>query len=378
MDNEKKFLRRLGMNIQRRRLILGWESGDVAARLGISRATYAKLEKGAARMTDELFDAISDLFKMSAMNLLAEQSECQYRFFRKNARQTKREQALIEQATQDGIRKLKGYVALENLLQEKGEFDGHLNDSEFVKEPEEPVEAFALRVREKLRGYGWEANGNLAEVLEKFGVKIFALPLPVANCFGFSFSSEGKCGILINCDPQISVERQIFTLAHEFGHLLLHKDADFLHLSEAESKNMEGEAQRFAGRLLLPDAEFNVSWRDSEGMPWVERVLTVKRRFRVSYKTILYRLAEGRGRKESGTIFAAFPRAYEQRYGQKLSGKMEPQPYPFSAIESQRFSRLALEAFKRGEITMSRLSELLERNLFETREIVNAAYGKVG
>ena len=105
--------------------------------------------------------------------------------------------------------------------------------------------------------------------------------------------------------------------------------------------------------------------------------MAVKRRFRVSYKTILYRLSEGKGRKESGTMFAVFPRAYEQRYGQKLSGKMEPQPYPFSAFESQRFSLLALEAFKRGEITMSRLAELLERDLFETREIVNAAYGKV-
>lgn len=378
MDKEKDYLKRLGLNVQRRRFILGWEAGDVAARLGMKRATYAKLEKGAARMTDELFAAISDLFKMSTVDLLAEKSECQYRFFRKNARQTKREQALIEQATQDGIRKLKDYVALEDWLQEKGEFDGRLNDVEFKRCPEEQVEAFALRVRDNLRKYGWEANENLAEVLEKFGVKIFALPLPVANCFGFSFASEGKCGILINCDPQISVERQTFTLAHEFGHLLLHKDADFLHLSETEVKSMEGEAQRFAGRLLMPDAEFNAAWAACEGMPWVERVLTVKRRFRVSYKTVLYRLAEGQGRKESGTIFAAFPRAYELRYGQKLSGKMEPQPYPFSAFESQRFSRLALEAFKRDEITMSRLAELLERNLFETREIVNAAYGKVG
>ena len=200
----------------------------------------------------------------------------------------------------------------------------------------------------------------------------------MANCFGFSFCSEGKCGILINNDPQIPVERQLFTLAHELGHILLHGDGDFVNVAEDDVKKKECEAQKFAGRLLLPDDECFTAWQACAGMSWVERVMAVKRRFRVSYKTILYRLSEEKGRKESGTMFAVFPRAYEQRYGQKLSGKMEPQPYPFSAFESQRFSLLALEAFKRGEITMSRLAELLERDLFETREIVNAAYGKVG
>ena len=82
MDKEKEYLKRLGANIQRRRLILGWEVGDVASRLGIKRGTYSKLEKGLARMTDELFASISDLFKMSAAVLLAEQPKCEYRFFR--------------------------------------------------------------------------------------------------------------------------------------------------------------------------------------------------------------------------------------------------------------------------------------------------------
>ena len=44
MDKEKEYLKRLGANIQRRRLILGWEVGDVASRLGIKRGTYSKLE----------------------------------------------------------------------------------------------------------------------------------------------------------------------------------------------------------------------------------------------------------------------------------------------------------------------------------------------
>ena len=377
MDKEKEFLRRLGANIRRRRLILGWEVGDVASCLEIQRATYSKLEKGTARMTDELFSALSDLFKMSAAALLAEQPKCEYRFFRKNARQTKRESALIEQATLDGIRKLKDYVALEDLLKEKCRFDGLLK-SDFARRPHECIEMFASRVRKEMRQKGWQTNENLAEFLEQYGIKMFAIPLPVSNCFGFSFCSEGNCGILINNDPQISVERQLFTLAHEFGHVLLHGDGDFVNVSEADAKKMEQEAQCFASRLLLPDKEFNDSWRDCEGMPWVDRVLAVKRRFRVSYKTILYRLVEGKGHEERGTIFAAFPCAYERRYGQRLGSKTEPQSYPFSIFESHRFSHLALEAFRRGEITMSRLAELLERSLLETREIVNAAYGKVG
>jgi hypothetical protein len=37
---------------------------------------------------------------------------------------------------------------------------------------------------------------------------------------------------------------------------------------------------------------FEKEWQNTRGLPFLDRILKVKRMFRVSYKTVLYRLAE--------------------------------------------------------------------------------------
>jgi Zn-dependent peptidase ImmA (M78 family) len=69
--------------------------------------------------------------------------------------------------------------------------------------------------------------------------------------------------ILINqLDP---VSRQLFTLAHEIGHIILHKNLgnkiDFRSSLANTNDPTEKEANRFAAELLMPEDDFKAQWR---------------------------------------------------------------------------------------------------------------------
>ncbi len=76
--------------------------------------------------------------------------------------------------------------------------------------------------------------------------------------------------IYINGDD--SARRQMFTLAHEIGHIALHgeMEGNFIdYRSKAEKTTREVEADTFASELLMPEFHFRTSWAQWEGVPSV-------------------------------------------------------------------------------------------------------------
>ena len=124
------------------------------------------------------------------------------------------------------------------------------------------------------------------------GVKVLRLPRATEAFFGLSVKEDdGGPAIVINTWERISVERWIFSAAHELGHLLLHPGA-YDYRQEEEPMDEERQADEFASFFLMPQGSFEREWYDSSGHPLYERVLKVKRIFHVSYKTVLLRLVQ--------------------------------------------------------------------------------------
>lgn len=110
--------------------------------------------------------------------------------------------------------------------------------------------------------------------------------------FGLSVGpNDSGPAVVVNTWDRISVERWIFTAAHELGHILLHQDA-FDRSRSDEPDQEEEDADQFASHFLMPDAGFNSEWEESRGLSLLNRVLKIKRIYRVSYKTVLYRLMQ--------------------------------------------------------------------------------------
>ena len=105
------------------------------------------------------------------------------------------------------------------------------------------------------------------------------------------------------------------------------------------------EADLFSSHFLIPKEGFDQEWEETAGLPFPDRVMKVKQIFRVSYKTVLFRLIE-KGIVDN-SIWRRFNAIYEKRYRRKLSYKEEPfsegaEPFGMDSIDfiGDRLSRL--------------------------------------
>lgn len=73
----------------------------------------------------------------------------------------------------------------------------------------------------------------------------------------------------------------------------------------------------------MPEAAFTSEWDDTSGHPLIDRVLKVKRMFRVSYKD---RPLPARRERASRRVWQILQRQHAQRFGKTLSKADEPNP----------------------------------------------------
>ncbi|MCZ7538188.1 MAG: ImmA/IrrE family metallo-endopeptidase [Acidimicrobiia bacterium] len=244
-------------------------------------------------------------------------------------------------------------------------------------------------VREKLE-LDDEPIFDISGLLEdKIGIKVLWLEMASEGFFGLSVAEDGAGpAIVVNSWDRISVERQIFTAAHELGHLLLHRD-EFNPDETAEDLDAEREADVFAAHLLMPERRFQKEWQEVRGLPLFDAVMKVKRIFRVSYRTVLYRLDE-RGVPDVWRRFLAQARL---RLGRSLTRTDEPDPLAPAARGSaapeplrgrepvelapsdfrpDRRVRLVRAALEERRISLSRAAEILGLDLRKMRELHQA------
>jgi len=182
--------------------------------------------------------------------------------------------------------------------------------------------------------------------------------------------------VVVNVWERISVERRIFSAAHELGHLMLHPDAYDVTLVE-ENNEEECEADHFAGHFLMPDDGFRKEWNEAAGLHWVDRVFKVKRIFRVSYKTVLFRLVEHE--VVDNSVWVRFQQGFQQKFNRKLPFKEEPmamdstEPFGLQRFDffEDRFSRLTREAVEKDKISLSRGAEMLRIGIKEMQDLLH-------
>ena len=364
----------LARNIRRRRQILGLDQGQMADRIGVSRMTFSKYENGKATITDDVFYRLSRIFGISPAALLESPDRQSAPLFRHKKVYSQQERASLDQMILDAERKFEDYAELESFANEKIESSELLSLQRHVASTEE-ARAFGTEVRACLFRQGYDNVRRFGEALEANGVKFLSFAFPLSSEFGFSLKlPDGSCGIAVNNGEAVPGERQLFTLCHEVGHLLMHPQGGDADDAPETKKRREKEANAFAAGMLIPTAEFNSAWDNTEGRLWFDRILAVKRIFTVSYLTVIYCLEE-RYRATSGKKTVPpyrnwFKENYVRRFGRTLPAHEEACPADIR-IESARFVRLARRAFVAGDITMPRLAELIGKTLLETRALVN-------
>jgi Zn-dependent peptidase ImmA (M78 family)/DNA-binding XRE family transcriptional regulator len=150
----------------------------------------------------------------------------------------------------------------------------------------EDIERAACECRDLWR-LGRSAIQDLALAVEGAGVILVREITGIAQIEGLSAWSEvlGRPVILLSADKDNGY-RSRFDLAHEIGHLVLHRHIQRT-TDNARHKLLEQQAHRFAGAFLLPAETFATEVRVP---PTLDDLLILKRRWGVSAAAIIMRL----------------------------------------------------------------------------------------
>lgn len=341
----------LAANLRRARVARGLSQTELADRTEISRVAYRNIETGTAKPRVDTLVRIASTLGVKLEELLAPVRTLKNVRFRANKKMTTREDVLVRVA-----RWLDDYRELEDLLDQHVRFDFEHVAKPLAKlkpGPERAIRA-AAAARKALGLSQREGIRDMCGLLEDHGVKIYPLDLASVGFFGLSVAGdEGGPAVVVNVWDRITVERWIFTTAHELGHLLLHLGAYDVGRA-AEDKNEEGEANIFASHFLMPQDVFVSEWEQARGLPLVERVMKVKRIFKVSWRTVLYRAFPS-----DKDMFRRFPNAYRTMTGKQLGPKDEPLRLSSAEFATDRRDRLVRAALEKEEISLSRAAEIL-------------------
>lgn len=379
----------LGSNLQRLRHARGLSQDKLAQAAGISRVAYINIERHQSEPRVETLRALARALQVRVPELLVQAPTLKRVRFRSLKRLKRREQVLVEVG-----QKLRDFVELENQLEAAGRKDFDLLRAVAAKARPKGIPAVAAAMRSHFGLTEHEPVHDICGLLEHQGIKVLSVDIATDAFLGLSVSEEdGGPAVVVNIWNRLPVEHWIFSAAHELAHLLLHLQAYQVDEELADNEE-ERDADVFASHFLMPDAVFRREWEDTVGLPLFDRVLKVKRVFRVSWRTVLFRLAEGMpDPNQRKRLWIHFAKAYQQRNSKVLLKMDEPDgvgadayralsdlhragPEPAGMdrhdFQGDRLWRLVRQAVLGDRITLARGAEILGIKLDDMRDLAES------
>jgi len=363
----------LGDNVRRLMKLQELTIPALASLADMGTASISNILNGKTVPKSSTLINLANALKVPIQDLLADAPDLHSLRFRTAKTLSAREKAERDQIRHLTARWIEDYRFLEQTLQSEPAY-------QFANIPRGSPRAAAQAIRKQL-GLGSEPIHDIVQVVTDAGVKLRLVSFGFKKTFGLSLGeADGGPAIVVNTQEGISVERQIFTIAHELGHLILHLDS-FGTDEDIEVEKEEDEANLFAGQLLLPDDALVKDWGTTRGMFWVDAVLKLKKKYRVSYVTVLTRLRQTIVDSPDNLI-VQFRFAYKQRYGHDLKDFYEPDAIegPVASKEEDglspsdlagdRFSRMVIEAYEKDVISLGRGAEMLGCSIDDMRALV--------
>lgn len=149
---------------------------------------------------------------------------------------------------------------------------------------EEEIEDIAEKVREHF-GLGLGPISNVVRLLESRGVIVSRVAIKGEKIEAFSFWRGQRAFVFLASDKD-SAARSRLDAAHELGHLCLHRWVGAEEIENPKTlKEIEREADRFAGAFLLPRKSFP----NEIYSPRLMAFLDLKQRWKVSIQAMVYR-----------------------------------------------------------------------------------------
>lgn len=356
MESAKKAL---GVRLRTARHKLGLKQKEVADKAGFpAHQIISQIEAGKRDVKAWELATLTKVLKINVVDLFAEEIP-------KEAPMLWREDPgdLAMEAEQSFRRRCDEYWMIEQACGIKArpklpEYGKYVTEMTF-----EDAEQLAHEAS-KVMDLGARPASSLVHVLEnKYQVKIWYADLDD----GSAVTTWGDFGPAILMNANQAPWRRNYNFAHELFHLLTWDSNEAEHWKEDEEtwENIEKLANSFASHLLLPADELDNELTDQveENQLTYASLVEVARNFGVSTSALIWRMVSLRWitREEAESALAS--EEFRTIDRQSMPGLWDnPEKLP------ERFVRFAFSAYMRGNLSRTRLAELMETSLFDLND----------
>lgn len=274
----------------------GWSIEDVAKRLKTSIEVVEAIEKGERQPTLRQLKELSNAYKRPLASFLLSEP-IKEPPMPKDYRMLPDRKDVFDKKTIYVIRKAR-------TLQEIGkELSVNIDYSTKPKvkkvttkqNPEEMAthyrELFGL-TEEKQRKYrtAYKLFNHLRDDFEEMNILIFQFSMPIDDARAFALTDETPNVIVVNTKD--TIEARLFSLMHEFGHVLLGETGiDFPDISISTGNRVETWCNKFASSFLLPKKMAdNLFETEREVLKETNTLNRLSRRYKVSKAMLLYNM----------------------------------------------------------------------------------------
>jgi Zn-dependent peptidase ImmA (M78 family)/transcriptional regulator with XRE-family HTH domain len=383
----------LGLRMRAMREKRGFTQEAVAEALRLPRTAVTNIEAGARSVSTLELTKLADLYGCPPASFLEERVNIS------DDVSVVLMRALQQTSNEPTFRKAVDQVLA--LCREGVALKGLLDDS-----PDEPLPDYTVRMasvgdairqgdlvalEERRRlGLGSAPIGNIASVIASQGVWVAGCDLP-AEMSGL-FINDKRAGLAIIVNAEHSPVRRRFSYAHEYGHALFDRAESYrlTHRGNADEL-VEKRANAFAASFLMPRSGMEDQLRKldkgrpsrqaqivydvardtsseteirppvgSQTVTWQD-INMMAMYFRVSYESIVWRLRNLNHLGPSEATILLGQKDKRLRLATLLKVRMEDiAPLPDDRDQELRSQvvRLAIEAFRREEISAGRLRDL--------------------
>lgn len=253
--------------------------------LGITRQSVSQYEKGDQNPKLDVLERLSDVLKLPKHFFLAPvvSEEHNLIFYRSLYKTNQVEKKATEQ-------KLKWFKEI--IIYLKNYFDfiaPNIPEYELPKDFRLITHKQVEQIAEATRKHWQIGNGaisNLTTLVENNGIIVNRGEFK-SNCIdAFSEWSNGFVPIIVQNSDKDCAVRSRFDIAHELGHLILHKNVKLNEFTGANLKILEDQANYFAGAFMLPASTFTKDF----SYPSLDTFRMLKEKWKMSIGAMIKRI----------------------------------------------------------------------------------------
>ncbi len=273
----------------------GWEKRDLVAALKITESVYDGWLSGEIKPTIKQLELLSKKTKrpLAAFFLPKPPEEDP---LPKDYRMIPGKKGKFDKKTWLAIRKARYLqeICSELSLNINKETTAKIKKAKITDNPKKVAlhyrDQFNLTIEKQTKEFkdAYKLYNYLRDTLEDYNIFSFQISMPLEDARGFVLADKKPVIIVVNSKD--SIEARIFTLMHEFGHVLLDKTA--INLVDFNTTNkVEKWCNRFAAAFLLPTEIAKSIFSEKRAVLTETKTLNIlSRKYKVSKAMLVYNM----------------------------------------------------------------------------------------